>query len=102
VFVVNGRAVTGSQYRLKSMLHVKPDLPSEVREFAERMAALYSPEPGFVMDVSEWRDRLYITELNCFNASGFYACDVRKIVEESSHWIDTDPLMRFFFEPPVS
>lgn len=99
VFVVNRQIVAGSQYRLKSMLRPKEGIPEEVRRFVEQMIGQWTPEPCFVMDVADWNDRLYVTELNCFNASGFYACNVHSIVKAASEWIDTDPLMRFFWEP---
>ncbi len=31
------------------------------------------------MDVCKYEDELKIIEINCFNSSGFYDCDIEKI-----------------------
>lgn len=81
-FMVDGKVAASSQYRFRSSLRLDNQVPNEVKEFAERMAAIWSPEKAFVMDVCETMDReLRILELNCFNASGVYHCDVDAIVE---------------------
>jgi len=81
-FIVNGKVASCSQYRFRSALLLDHRVPKEVKEFAERMAAIWSPERAFVMDVCETMEReLKILELNCFNASGVYHCDVDAIVE---------------------
>ncbi len=81
-FVVNGNCVASSQYRFRSILKKDPRVPQEVIEFANKMAAIWSPEKAFVMDICESMDRqLFILELNCFNASGLYECDAREIIK---------------------
>ena len=80
VFIVNGVAVTGSQYRRYHRLDIESGLPPGVVAFAEECAELYSPAEVFVMDVARSGESLYIVEYNCFNSSGFYASDVSQIV----------------------
>lgn len=82
IFIVDGKPVAWSQYRFRSQLRKNPNVPKEVLDYAERMAAIWSPDKAFVMDICETMDReLKILELNCFNASGVYECDVREIVK---------------------
>lgn len=82
VFMVNGKAVAASQYRLRSMLAKRAQVPIAVTSFAEDMAKIWSPDVAFVMDVCEDDNgQFFVLELNCFNASGVYLCDVPSIVK---------------------
>jgi len=81
-FIVDGRVVASSQYRFRSMLVKSGNVPNEVIDYANEMAAIWSPEKAFVMDICETMDReLRVLELNCFNASGVYQCEVVDIVK---------------------
>ena len=80
-FIVDGKVVASSQYKFRSMLMPKEGAPAEVIEFANSMANLWSPEKAYVMDICEDMNReLALIELNCFNASGVYECNVIDIV----------------------
>ena len=80
VFVVGGRAVSGSQYRRYHRLEVQAGLPDSVVRFAEETAEVYSPAEVFVIDVAQSGDSLFVVEYNCFNSSGFYGSDIEAIV----------------------
>lgn len=84
LFMVGGRFLTGSSYRLRTSLNKSKTVPLDVVSFAERAAAIWRPDRVYVMDVCESDDGLKIVEFNCFNASGFYNSDVRTIVGEVS------------------
>lgn len=82
VFIVDGKAVASSQYRLRSMLAKRAEVPLPVEYFAEKMASMWSPDIAFVMDIAEDDDNnFHVLELNCFNASGVYLCNVKNIVK---------------------
>ena len=80
VFVVAGRAVTGSQYRRYHRLDVQTGLPDKVSAFAEEVAAVYRPAEVFVIDVALSGESLFVVEYNCFNSSGFYGSDIEAVV----------------------
>jgi ATP-grasp domain-containing protein len=80
VFMIGGRAVTGSQYRRHHRLKVEAGLPDPVVEFAEETARIFSPAEVFVIDVARSGEALFVVEYNCFNSSGFYASDIPAIV----------------------
>ena len=81
-FVVNGKVVAASKYKLRTMLDKKEGAPQEVIEFANIMAEKWSPEKAFVMDICETAyDTFKILELNCFNASGVYLAPIEPIIE---------------------
>lgn len=84
LFLVDGRVVAGSHYRSHGELQVSPEIPPEVRVYAEQMAAVWSPSAVFVLDVAQSQGRLCVIEINGFNSSGFYASNIQDIVEAVS------------------
>lgn len=86
-FVVNGRVVDGSRYMLNGRLKVShQDCPEEMLEFVEKMTAKYAPHDIFVMDVAETSSGFKIIECNCFNGTGFYQHDLKKIIKAVNDW----------------
>jgi hypothetical protein len=82
IFIVNGEPVAWSQYRLRSMLAKKAEVPMDIIKFARLMAKQWSPEKAYVMDICTDNEEMpYVLELNCFNASGVYLADVLNIVK---------------------
>jgi hypothetical protein len=88
LFILEGKVITGSQYRLYSILNVKPEVPQEVVDFAEEQAKVFSPTPAFVMDIGESNKNLYVIEIGCLNSAGFYASNIDKIVCEVSNYLE--------------
>ncbi len=80
-FVVDGRIVTGSRYRLGSQVLYSDEIPPHVLEFAEKMVNRWQPARAFVIDIAETPEGPKVIEINNFNSAGFYACNVGKIVE---------------------
>ena len=87
LFIIRGKVSSGSHYREYMRLKPSKDVPQHVIEYAERMAAKWSPAPVFVMDVAESGDELRVMEINCFNSSGFYETDVRKVVADVTNLV---------------
>lgn len=82
VFIVGGKAITASQYKLKSMIALDQKVEQRVLDFAQSMSDIWCPEKAFVMDIClTLENELKLLELNCFNASGAYLCDLTKIVK---------------------
>ena len=80
-FVVEGRIITGSMYKLGRTVITDEFYPPYIREFAEAMIKMWEPARAFVIDIAETPDGPKVIEINNFNQSGFYACDMGKIVE---------------------
>lgn len=81
MFIVDGKVVSSSKYRLRSILDKKPNAPQEIADFANKMARIWSPEKAFVMDICKTdQGELKLLELNCFNASGVYAAPLIPII----------------------
>lgn len=86
LFMVDGKVSSGSHYRKHHKLTVSAEVPSEVVEFAELQAKIYSPSPVFVMDICQSADNLYVLEIGCFHSAGFYAANVQKVIRDVSEF----------------
>lgn len=86
-FVVDGKIVAQSIYKIglqgylesgfMKNIVVRPDAIS----FAEKMIDIYAPAKAYVMDIALVGDSDFkIIEFNCFNSSGFYGCNMQKVV----------------------
>jgi len=71
------------------MLRQDKYVPDHVLCFAEETAKIWRPDDVYVMDVCETDDDLKIVEFNCFNASGFYNCNVGQIVRKVSCFVES-------------
>lgn len=79
-FIVDGRVVDGSSYRIAGQRMANPVARPELYELAQSLADGWLPHPTCVMDVAQTDDGFKVIEFNTFNSSGFYAHDIDKIV----------------------
>jgi hypothetical protein len=89
LFLVESHVVSGSHYRARGDLDISQWLPTEVADFAEAIAGMWSPALAFVLDIAEVEGKLRVLEVNGFNSSGFYANDIRRIVQRVSEAVDS-------------
>ena len=80
LWIVDGKIVTGSQYKLGSLLLADGNYDPEAEVFAQKMIDLFQPAKAFVMDVCLHENSWKIVEINCINASGFYMADMQKLL----------------------
>lgn len=91
-WIVDGKVVTASQYKLGSRKVESADVDERVINFANAMHTIWnggylgcgaSPNdlaPAYCLDVFESEGELYIGEVNNLNSAGFYAGDMQKLV----------------------
>lgn len=80
-FVVDGQVVTGSQYKKYGLWIIKEPISSAIYKLAQQFADKWLPNPTIVMDICElWNGEYKVIEFNSVNSSGFYNCDISKIV----------------------
>jgi len=88
--VIDKEVVTGSMYKKHNMLYQSAeafDMPINVIEFALSIArADWQVEKAYTLDICQTVDGLKVIEVNCFNASGFYECDVMHIIAYASEF----------------
>jgi hypothetical protein len=80
LFIVNGKVVTGSVYRIGGRAEISPDVEDDVLAYARSVIATWTPADSFVMDVCLTQDGLKVIEFNNINSSGFYAINVPRYV----------------------
>jgi hypothetical protein len=83
-FVVDGRVVTASQYRVDGEVAYQPGAPASVIALAEQAAARFAPAPAFALDLARSEGRLGVEEANNVHSSGLYAADVTVLVDALS------------------
>ena len=82
LFVVEGKIVTGSLYKLgKRVIYDSDYLNDEVVKFAESMIEMWEPAKGYVLDIAETPEGCKVIEYNNLNCSGLYASNVHKLIE---------------------
>jgi len=79
-WVVGGKIITGSQYRIGNQTLYNDVYEPEAQEFAQSMVDIFQLAEAFVIDVcladGEWK----IVECGCINCAGFYKADLQKAV----------------------
>lgn len=79
-FIVDGKVVTSSRYKLNGRANQAPGADECVVNFATHMASIYCPSKAFVLDTYITGDEIGIVELGCACNAGFYKADVQKLV----------------------
>lgn len=80
-FVVNGKVISGSAYRVRGQAVSIPDNSDSNLAEAQRMADVWLPHKTCVMDLAETDEGTKVIEFNTFNSSGFYSHDISKVVK---------------------
>lgn len=78
--IIDGKVITGSLYKSGYTVLYRECQEDDVIEFAQKMADIWSPSRGFVLDLARSNGELYVLEMGCMNAAGLYDCDVQKLV----------------------
>ncbi len=79
-FVVDGRVVTGSLYKIGTRVVYNEVVDDEATLYAQQMVDRWQPARAFVIDIADTDEGYRIVEINCLNSAGFYAIDVQKLV----------------------
>ena len=87
-WVVNGKIITGSQYRLGNSTIYDNFYEDESFEFAQKMVDKYQLADAFVIDVCLHNDEWKIVECGCINCAGFYKSDIQKMLMEVDNFFN--------------
>jgi len=79
-WVVDGRIITGSTYRLGNSVVYDDVFEPEAQEFAQRMVDNFQLAEAFVIDVCLTEEGWKIVECGCINCAGFYKSDLQKTI----------------------
>lgn len=86
-FVVGGKVVDGSYYRMGGRTIAKHIEDPQTYEIASRFAEKWLPHECCVMDLADTDDGIKVIEFNTINSSGFYDHDIKKIVTKMTEWM---------------
>lgn len=81
LFVVDSKIVTGSMYKVRDQVIYGEYVDPIALSFAESMISNWEPDRAYVLDIAITDEGPKIIEVNNINSSGFYLCDMDKIVE---------------------
>lgn len=79
-WVVGGKVITGSQYRLGNRVAYNALYDDDALKFAQDMVDIYQLAEAFVIDICLSDDEWKIVECGCINSAGFYLCDIQKLI----------------------
>tara|TARA_B100000700_G_C15059942_1_gene865102 strand:+ start:5581 stop:6444 length:864 start_codon:yes stop_codon:yes gene_type:complete len=77
--VIDGEVISGSRYIKEGQVKPNSFVPDNIMRTAKEYALLYQPSNIFVMDIADTEDGYEIMEYNCFNCSGMYMIDRKKV-----------------------
>lgn len=80
-FVVDGKVISGSLYRLKGEMHQKNEIDSWVISEAQRFADVWLPHRNCCMDLALVDNEVKVIEFNTINSSGLYDHDANAIIK---------------------
>lgn len=87
-FVVDGKAVTGSLYKLGDKVTTSEDVPSDLFTFVEDLDKQYRPHDVYTVDIAILENGEYrIVEYNGWNFSGSYKCDLEKTFKAINDYV---------------
>lgn len=79
-WVVMGDIVCGSLYKRGDKVIYSDQVDEVFFSYVRDRIATWMPHAAFVIDVCDTPDGIKIVEINTLNSSGFYACDIPKLV----------------------
>lgn len=85
-FVVDGKVIDGSYYRMGGRLIKNRINQPEVIAEAQRVADIWLPHECCVLDIADTDDGTKVIEFNTINSSGFYDHDIGSIVFAMTEW----------------
>lgn len=84
-FVVNGKVITGSYYRINNIYsEIVINDTEEIFKITQQYVDLFNPCKAFVIDLALCNNQYKIIEYNPINCAGVYASDYSKLIQELS------------------
>jgi len=83
IIIIDDKIISASQYMDAGTPVYSSDVPKEVLKFAEswRLHNAFAASGSYVLDICEHNESLKVVEINNLLTSGWYSCDVEKVVD---------------------
>ncbi|RLD67278.1 MAG: hypothetical protein DRI84_02880 [Bacteroidetes bacterium] len=86
--IIDKKVIAQSMYRKRGQLYISDEYDwrsIEAADLAMKIADMeWQPESAYTLDICETHQGYKVIEVNCFNASGYYACSVMDIIHHAS------------------
>ena len=79
-WVVKGEIISASIYKRGDKVIYSDEVPSCYFDYVQERITEWQPHEAFVIDVADTPLGMKIVEINTLNSSGFYACNIPKLV----------------------
>lgn len=80
-WIIGGKVVSASRYKIgHKVIYQNYDNETFYTDFAQKMVDKFEPAEAFVLDICLSDDELKIVEVNNINSSGFYHCNMEKLI----------------------
>jgi len=93
-FIVNGKPITGSEYRVNHKLSISPIVPQQVYDYVQEVIKIWKPSNFFVVDVCDVGGDLSVLsvlEIGDLHSAGFYCSDKETIIKEVTNYVASLP-----------
>lgn len=88
LFIQGKDVISACRYAEHGSISVsEQDVPQAMLEFAKESCSVFTPSEVFVMDVALSEAGYFIIECNCFNDSGFYKHDIKKVITSVNNYL---------------
>lgn len=88
IWVVDGKVVTGSLYKLDRRPHFLAQVDEDVLRFAQETVDIWGPADCFVLDVARTSNGLSIIEAGNINSAGFYEANMGLLVDALERYVE--------------
>lgn len=79
-WVVDGKVITGSQYRLGNQFLLDDNIEQDAIDYAQSMVDIFQLADAFIIDVCLTENGWKIVECGNMNCAGFYKSDIQKML----------------------
>lgn len=90
VVVVDGKISSYSLYRQWQSVMPEHHILPEVEALVKKAHKKFKPSGVYVIDVAQVGDEFKVIEYNTFNSAGMYACDVTKVIDDVSAFVEKE------------
>ena len=87
-FVVDGKVITGSSYKVGGELNTDRTPPDTVQAYAQEMVDRFPLSKAFIIDIAQTENGTKIVEYNNLNTAGLYRCDEHAVIVAIQRMID--------------
>ena len=79
-FIIDGKYVTGSRYKINNTIQYSPIVPRCAITYVESICSRWCPSRAFVIDLALTHKGYKVIEINNINSSGLYDSNIKQLI----------------------